>query len=154
MLIQHLDKTRHMHAFEVMRQVYIHVEHGHCMLNNASLVHYPYRMADCPDPRFVDGNASRIGYTLHICNERFVHCVPLQGRASHIEGMRCKSERFTSGISLLRSVRYLPYPARTRSTSERGRPGRGKCPAGPAAIPELRDLGQIAIPEPRCLRRP
>ena len=69
MLVEYLDKTRHVCAFEVVRKMHVHVESGDRVLNPDALVLDLNWMAYALDTDAIDRQMARIGGILHIGNE-------------------------------------------------------------------------------------
>ena len=64
--IQDLDEARHVRAFEIVRQVHVHVEIGDRVLLAARAVLDLDRVENVLDADAIDGNAARIGAALHV----------------------------------------------------------------------------------------
>ena len=69
MMVEYLDKTRHVRAFEVVRQVHIHIKSSNGMLHPRVFVFNLHWMANTLDADFVDRQLARISHILNIWNE-------------------------------------------------------------------------------------
>lgn len=66
MPVKNLDKARHMRAFEIVRQMHIHVESGNRVLHADALVLDHDRMADAFDADAIDGDLAQVSRALHV----------------------------------------------------------------------------------------
>jgi hypothetical protein len=66
MPVQDLDEAGHVRAFEVVRQVHIHVEIRDGVLLAAGAILHLDRVIDVLDAHFVDRDLARVGMALHV----------------------------------------------------------------------------------------
>ena len=66
MTVEYFHEARHVRAFEIVRQVHVHVEIGDGVLLAAGTVADADRVTDILDPDLVDRNTARIGAALHV----------------------------------------------------------------------------------------
>ena len=64
--MQNFHEARHVRAFEIMRQIHVHVEVGHGVLLAARPILHLHRMIDVLDAHLVDGYLPRVGMALDI----------------------------------------------------------------------------------------
>ena len=71
--VEDLDKAGHVRAFEIVRQVHVHVENADSVLDAAGAVGHQHRMADRLDADLVDGNVAGVRLTLDVRHGYGVH---------------------------------------------------------------------------------
>lgn len=64
--MQDLDEARHVRAFEVVRQVHVHVEVGDGVLFATGAIFDPHRVIDVFHPHAVDRDLARVGAALQV----------------------------------------------------------------------------------------
>src|ERR1039458_277821 len=112
MLVEYLDKTRHVRAFEVVRQMHVHVESGDGVLHTDTLVFDLDRMADTFDADAIDRQVARISRTLHVGNKIWHGLIhgecPVELRMCEIitnpDKFSWRSEEHTSELQSLRHL--------------------------------------------------
>ncbi len=112
MPVQDLHETGHVRAFEIVRQIDVHVEIGDGVLFAAGAVLHLDRVIDVLDADFVDRNLTRVGMALHVLHglhdwlldgDGDIHnffsrryAPNLRGRGDPVRQARCASKRQNS----------------------------------------------------------
>ena len=98
LVVQDLDEARHVRAFEIVRQVHVHVEIGDGVLLATGTVLDAHRVIDILHADPVDRDAARVGTVLHVLD---ADCGGLTGPGGHVHhGFRARH----AGEGIIRSA--------------------------------------------------